>query len=788
MQLRYLIIFLILFLFTDVKASNFEITPINFDFEGIAVQNDTIIAYGSFGSAMISFDSGRNWHQKQFFKGGTIIKIFFTFSKLFAFNSLGTISVSEDGGLNWKEIKFSDTILAVIQYNNGFLVRTPRKLLTIDFSLNYISEFQLTSDPLRSINFYHSPNYKMSLTYFKENFIVETDSSNFIRFTEDLIPLDTLSFTKLGIFSKYFKYASGYCLDSDSSRIYMKLIASQRDSTKPNQTGKIVPIIFKTFDFKSLSLFDSLYALFSDFKLVNGSLFVLNKTEKYLSDTTKFFKNDITSRLFKMKDFTIIDDKLFVVGNGKNLLVFDYRDSILNVLSDAYDIAGTFVPEKINDSTWLFYSIGRSYGMGPYINRTDNDGFTFRPVVDISNYKNNLLFYYNRYHFVLIENNGAKFTFGGTNENDYRGYLLVSTDTCRTFTKIEKPTLSLASYSGFLNASKVPNLCIGDGWYSMASGIVIYNYDKNFERTSYFRDTSVIFDYVYTKDTISYLVHCANKTDSTSEIRYTGDQGKNWVLIKKFQLPETASHYNEIKVNNINYLTIVHSNLYERMRNPDSPAVSSVDLVNLENNEYRRLFHWTSPDGNLEYGTMGIAVTSDDDTAYIAFQDTLFVIPDLDDKTAWRYYLMPTPGSRMIRPIKKYGDRFFGRYADEYNPWAGYSAWFKPLGPLLDYPVSVDESEIKTYLTYLPPYPNPAGNLVRADIYWDTRYDIDNADIGIFNYAGIKISDKKNITIDKKSNFGGTLVWDCSSYSPGVYFIIIRHGNASRLIPIVVNR
>jgi hypothetical protein len=96
-----------------------------------------------------------------------------------------------------------------------------------------------------------------------------------------------------------------------------------------------------------------------------------------------------------------------------------------------------------------------------------------------------------------------------------------------------------------------------------------------------------------------------------------------------------------------------------------------------------------------------------------------------------------------------------------------------------------EEVEDKTYLYSFPAYPNPASNLVRADIYWDTQYDIDDADIGIFNYAGIKISDKKNITIDKTSKFGGTLVWDCSAYSPGVYFIIIKHGDARRVIPVV---
>jgi hypothetical protein len=73
-----------------------------------------------------------------------------------------------------------------------------------------------------------------------------------------------------------------------------------------------------------------------------------------------------------------------------------------------------------------------------------------------------------------------------------------------------------------------------------------------------------------------------------------------------------------------------------------------------------------------------------------------------------------------------------------------------------------------------------------ADIFWDMRYDIDNADIGVFDYTGLKISGKESITIDKKSNYSGKLSWNCSGYEQGVYFIIIKHGDARRVIPVVV--
>jgi hypothetical protein len=98
------------------------------------------------------------------------------------------------------------------------------------------------------------------------------------------------------------------------------------------------------------------------------------------------------------------------------------------------------------------------------------------------------------------------------------------------------------------------------------------------------------------------------------------------------------------------------------------------------------------------------------------------------------------------------------------------------------------QTEIKTYLFSYPPYPNPAKNFVSCDIYWDLRHNIEKSDIGIYDYKGVRVADRNDFTIDFRNSSSGILTWDCSKYDSGVYFIVIKHGDATRTIPVVVNR
>ena len=104
-----------------------------------------------------------------------------------------------------------------------------------------------------------------------------------------------------------------------------------------------------------------------------------------------------------------------------------------------------------------------------------------------------------------------------------------------------------------------------------------------------------------------------------------------------------------------------------------------------------------------------------------------------------------------------------------------------------DTPVEEPRAEgIKMY--NYPPYPQPANNHVSTEIYWDSRYDMQNAAITVHDYTGKLVSKPGDISINKMNVYRGEINWDCSSVSSGVYFINIRLGGTTRTVPVVVGR
>ena len=104
-----------------------------------------------------------------------------------------------------------------------------------------------------------------------------------------------------------------------------------------------------------------------------------------------------------------------------------------------------------------------------------------------------------------------------------------------------------------------------------------------------------------------------------------------------------------------------------------------------------------------------------------------------------------------------------------------------------DTPVEELHTEVIKMYNY-PPYPQPANNHVSTEIYWDARYDMQNATITVHDYTGKTISKPGEISVNKMNVYHGEIIWDCSSVSSGVYFINIRLGGTTRTVPVVVGR
>jgi hypothetical protein len=108
--------------------------------------------------------------------------------------------------------------------------------------------------------------------------------------------------------------------------------------------------------------------------------------------------------------------------------------------------------------------------------------------------------------------------------------------------------------------------------------------------------------------------------------------------------------------------------------------------------------------------------------------------------------------------------------------------------PLSDFGiVGVNEIEVKLdYLWASAPYPIPAKEFVKAKIYWDTNYDIEQAEIAIYDMYGTKIGGKDKISLVPENEYSGIIKWDCSGISNGIYLITIHHGTKKQNIKVCV--
>ncbi|MEN6512185.1 MAG: hypothetical protein ABFD00_10215 [Chloroherpetonaceae bacterium] len=84
-------------------------------------------------------------------------------------------------------------------------------------------------------------------------------------------------------------------------------------------------------------------------------------------------------------------------------------------------------------------------------------------------------------------------------------------------------------------------------------------------------------------------------------------------------------------------------------------------------------------------------------------------------------------------------------------------------------------------------YPIPASDIVRSTVYWNSAYNIMDAQIDIYNMYGIK-QNNPEISIEKQADYKANIVWNCSGYSAGVYFIRITLGGETMAVPVLINR
>ncbi len=773
----------VLILFTSISlsfSSNFEITPIVLNFKGATVDKNVTVAYADLGSALISRDNEVSWEQKRMFKGGEIINVFIDNENMTAFNNSGEIAISNNSGVNWSiATKLEDSVLAVVKHTDGYFIRMRNKLMTISIQFEKLSEILIESKVLAQKGIYYFPTYNKSILISDDKFVAEFDSSVFIRFDKYLVPIDTLKLLEKVNFGKYL---SGYRIFAENGNMYLKYSYSL--------SGSIYSAVFKTNNFKNIEkVADSLSAE-NFYSISNEKVYSLGVVQNIkLTDTTKLTDRNISNRY---KESIVANDKLYILGDNKIFKILNLKDSTLQVKSDFS--LDRYRNEQINDSSYFFYSIPE-----PSIYKTDNNGVTIVPSIDISGVS-----HLYKFHFFNLSNNyydresDKLYCFGVGNWTN-EALMLTSNDRGRTFDSIVLEGVKFKvkgefqkyyrnAFSNYNNniQKRGDEFIMSVGYWSTPISLTIFSsivtINTSGELVYRIMDSNIVYNHVYSKDINTYLVHSCNIIDSTSQVIYTNNGGKSWKIIHKYPLNEVIGEVFNIEVKGKKYLALTH---FDYSKYPTS-NIAFLDVVDIETNEYFRLMKW-DVDNTPEYGLYGLAITSDNGKAYISFQDSLFVTDDLFNKTNWSYFLLPEDG-RVITPLKKFGNKFYCRYKDNNTPYTNNTFWLQPLDSIISGVENTENNlEEVSYLYTLPPYPNPTVSEVTAKFYWDSRIDIDNSEIGVFDLNGNKVSGKENLSLEKLNEWSGNIKWNCIGQPKGTYLIKIQHGNNTKSVKVVVN-
>ncbi|MBP7215545.1 MAG: hypothetical protein KBA52_07915, partial [Candidatus Kapabacteria bacterium] len=752
------------------------IEPIKFDYSDVVNLDDNMYLLANKGFINRYDINSQELEKIKVFNSGNVIKLYRIDNTLYAFNDLGDMGISNDNAKSWQIKRINDVnAYCVIQDSNYFYVRDSLKIFKIDENGNKLREFQLNSPKLNRLNEVFTPNYLYSMCIFHNNIAIETDSSKILFMSKDLVLQDSIEMSKSEVYlTDSLLYSSGYRIVSYGNYLYVTMY--QRSNSSASYTS-----IYRCDASNNISLIKRVNSYHLRIKVIENKIHYIDfygDNELYV-DYNRLSSKDLTGNFFSNRPYTffndyyMIDNDIYLAGKGGIFEKFNQIDSTLYVINEQYWISEEQPPFVLNDSTLIFFSGSNYYAisyMMPYFYISKNNG-TYQSTIFINNPDFNDSLYRTRFFIMDYDKEESNFYLIG--KYDYKqnpAYaIFYSADTLQTLnftiTNGEFPTNfvwypSFALEFDFLSTSH--NISYANPTIKSVDTLKYYiQTGRTYQQKDYtgftitnnqyfpiasFVDSGYVLDYVYLKDTNSFVIHCANTSDSgQSEVRYTTNHGASWEYVHKYAKKDTLLKKYDIEFQGKNYLILFHFDGYV------ANTKMYMDVVDPENYEWRRLREWDLTKEN-KYFNSRFGLCSDENIINFAIGDTLYTITDIYDQSSWQYKILPDSGA-MGDPIVRYENKFIAKYWDKNNYIYGYGLsviGFDDTLGVNDYAI-----ERKNYFYSYPPYPLPAGEVVQAKIFWDLALDINTADIKVYDVYGKEISDGKDIIIIPETGWSG---------------------------------
>ncbi len=664
--MKKILISVIVFILIDLNliAAEFTFRPLIIDFKDIAVRDDTLLAYGNYGSMLLSYNDGDSWSQIRVFDKGTIVKIYIEDTAYTAFSDFGLVSVSRDKGKTWQIKKdLGDSVLAVIKYPKGYFLRSWKKLFTVDFN------FHLTKYIYNISKYFKRKeiDYTKSIVRYNNQIIVDMDTTGFLIFDNNFNIVDTLSLRKNNLCTNCLSNYQNF-----ASEDYFYFMVDN--------------IIFRTLDFTSIDLVH-ITKSHNITKIMNDDIFIL----KYYNNS-RYWNLNFNSELYKIigidslelitrqstndlgnqimpKDFYIKENKIYITGESKQILKANINDKNFHTISNFH--SGLF------NASLHYNDDSASVHFGGYYNdchlniifQSKDHDVTFQPVVDTysnSEYLNNpcmKLKYLDKENNVLlllgkVKQTNADCIFKSTNMGYSFENILIRDYSYNIPYKWGCIHNIFKNNSNFILSRNYKDL-LENKYYSQ-----IFTYSDDFDHYDIYKDSNYIIDYIIEADNkTSFFIHRFNVLDSSQNFSYTYNRGKSWNILKEYPLSDSILYYKEFEFRKkrmiaVFFFSLIDTNLF-------------VDIIDIEGKNIENLYSYKINYKNLpcdnykNFFRQGIC--ADDLNIYFAVEDTLFYIQEINKRNKWQFDLFPEEGF-IARVFEKHGSKFFARYSDNIRP------------------------------------------------------------------------------------------------------------------------
>jgi hypothetical protein len=778
--MKYFILLIFLFCLISkpaISSEYFNAERMGVDFMGVCHNDQVVIAYGTGGIILLSYDKGLNWEQKQIFHDSvTIIKIIPFGNEFFGFNSnLQLFKLNKLGEVTNNISIVTQKIFDLSSGNSEIICLTQTG---IDL---YNTNLELKN----SININNLIKPK-SISFFREKFYISTGNGKIITINiPDNYSLKEHDISSIGSWADYFKIDSDFLYSVIGGTIFKTTDGDNWiEVGQPSTNYKYFVNNNEVYDLRINSnpkwnfYWIELFKLGMDKKFYKLSKDTIDRFVNLSILQCEFINNDTFIAVGYNKTIYLSTDRGISwvlksnLGSSSNefgrLLWLDKNNgyyAVKNQVFKTIDSGITWLPQKYTDTAFKYFKYANNF----YIDKTGK-GFVF--YCSISSYQDSV----KDMNFIYTLDSGNTFKYKYIAELKYwgsdlfftpikikDGYRIIlspglgATLTFNTFTHI----LDLDSNFNLVNSHKIDSI-----------KLLYYINEKPDLITAFAMENR----YPNKNTSLTNMIF-----DSTKYwIMSSSDEGKTWE--KSFECRiDSAKNLFAIDWKDNNLFLLYNKADFDSIKYKYYNQVSYFYNLDLTNKKINQFYTDTSNTNHFEFyynkkvyikNCRGELLCSNNfqdgnpvwDTAFIQIKNYKYI---------YDYFVPPDESCIYARVVQADSRLNIYKFRKQI-------------------PTKVDDGELEIvnsdYIYAERPRPMPANNKVRLIIFESSVDDITNAQINIYDYLGNKVSNGNDVERIAHSTYKGEISWDCSSVIPGVYFVRFDFKTAHITVPVVVVR